>query len=310
MIREKFLIKIVAFFLCSATTALVWDGWWHVAVGRETFWEPPHLLLYISVMVAVGASAYEWYVRRERVWKRIALVALAIPLSAPFDDAWHRFFGVENLNTVLIVWSPPHLVLFGALIASMVMVLPLLKKEPEKTQWIFDSYIFAAILAVLMGIAAPLFPFAPYHLLGFWGAGFISAVIVGTLLAASKWIGNYGASMTALFLVALYFLYSAAKPGGIVQIPPYQAEPPFATFFYSVVPGIFIDTMRKQNRIVLGTVGGLLHGVVLYGVTSQFLQPQFQYGTGDMLAAILSSVIGGALAGLIVNRFCKNHGQG
>src|SRR6266542_4214149 len=45
-----------------------WDVAWHVEIGRDTFWSPPHLLLYAGVLGVLGSSAYAvvraWRVRR------------------------------------------------------------------------------------------------------------------------------------------------------------------------------------------------------------------------------------------------------
>src|SRR4051812_48789169 len=50
--------------LCAAALAFaggVWDVSWHRTVGRDTFWSPPHLLLYAGV--GLGLLAGLWGVR-------------------------------------------------------------------------------------------------------------------------------------------------------------------------------------------------------------------------------------------------------
>ena len=41
------IIGVVGLFL--ATGALYFDGWWHILIGRDTFWIPPHLVLYTAI---------------------------------------------------------------------------------------------------------------------------------------------------------------------------------------------------------------------------------------------------------------------
>ena len=96
-----------------------WDVAWHVDAGRETFWSPPHLVLYggllaIAVSVVAAALLAEGGVRRGALRHpglRFTIAAGGLTLaSAPFDEAWHGLFGMD-----VSIWSPPHLLLlFGA----------------------------------------------------------------------------------------------------------------------------------------------------------------------------------------------------
>lgn len=45
-ISEKLLARIIAGSVVVAITSLIWDAWWHVAVGRDTFWSH---LTYFSI---------------------------------------------------------------------------------------------------------------------------------------------------------------------------------------------------------------------------------------------------------------------
>lgn len=176
-INSLILARVVAISLCGGVTALVWDAWWHIAVGRDTFWEPPHLVLYSSVIVALLAGLLGWWTTKEAVWKKLAIATLLVPLSAPFDNAWHNFFGVENLNTILIIWSPPHLFLFGALIAGILMSFMLLRQDSESVRLLLGSYAWGCILAMSAIVAAPFYPFGPYHIWRFAGAGVLTVIL-------------------------------------------------------------------------------------------------------------------------------------
>jgi len=113
----------------SASTAilvgLIWDICWHRTIGRDTFWSPPHLAIYLGGIVAGLSSA--WVIFRTtfagsaaeraqgvRVWGLTGPLgaffcswgAGAMLTSAPFDDWWHNAYGLD----VKII-SPPHAVL-------------------------------------------------------------------------------------------------------------------------------------------------------------------------------------------------------
>ena len=98
-----------------------WDVSWHRALGRETFWSPPHLFLYggvicwglaslvatVTAMAGRPARSAELRVGPLHAELGLALVglgALAVIGSAPFDELWHRTFGRD-----VDIWSPPHL---------------------------------------------------------------------------------------------------------------------------------------------------------------------------------------------------------
>jgi len=125
---------------------LGWDIRWHVLIGRDSFWIPPHVLTYASVtaavIVAFGVVALEtWRARGGRapagtvrvaglvgtpgfhlVWLGMALTILA----APIDDLWHRLFGID-----VTLWSPPHLLgLAGAQVSTLALLIVALEVWP------------------------------------------------------------------------------------------------------------------------------------------------------------------------------------
>ncbi len=114
-----------------------WDVSWHIILGRDTFWSPPHLLLYagiITILAACGAAVAQAVAAargRGPVWPGplvtlplglrlppgilVTLVGAGMALaSAPIDDTWHRLYGLD-----VTVWSPPHIMLIiGMVIAT------------------------------------------------------------------------------------------------------------------------------------------------------------------------------------------------
>jgi len=106
---------------------VAWDIRWHLTIGRDSFWIPPHVMTYAGVtlaavvafaalaretMLASGEAAPPGSVRfagfvgapgLHVAWWGMAIVILA----APVDDLWHRLFGID-----VTLWSPPHLLGF------------------------------------------------------------------------------------------------------------------------------------------------------------------------------------------------------
>jgi len=140
---EKIHYRFICSSLFAAVVAGTWDAWWHGALGRESFWSPPHVLLYSSVILAIIAGVHGWYRTREKIWRKLATLLVLVPAPAPFDELWHRVFGVENLSSPLIVWSPPHVVLIGSIVGSFLMLLPIIRRDENiNAQRLFGPLTF------------------------------------------------------------------------------------------------------------------------------------------------------------------------
>jgi len=117
-------VVAVALAATSATVGLIWDVSWHRSIGRDTFWTPAHLALYLSGILGGGAGG--WLVLKSTVagaadaptatplwglrgplgaWTCV-WGALAMLTSAPFDNWWHNAYGLD-----VKVLSPPHVLL-------------------------------------------------------------------------------------------------------------------------------------------------------------------------------------------------------
>jgi hypothetical protein len=103
---------------------LTWDIQWHLLIGRDAFWIPPHLMMYGGVtaglLAAFGVLALDSAATRRgaRPGGAVSILGLTstrgvhlaawgvalVILAAPIDDLWHRLFGLD-----VTLWSPPHL---------------------------------------------------------------------------------------------------------------------------------------------------------------------------------------------------------
>ncbi len=300
--KHSLLIRLITTALFSAVLAGTWDVWWHGALGRESFWSPPHFLLYASVIVAIATGFYGWWKTKEQSMKWLAIVLFLVPASAPFDEVWHQIFGVEPINSPLIVWSPPHVILILALVGSFFFLFHHLQKDKDiVAQHILQSVALASALSLLLFLASPLEPIGPYHLIGFAGAAVGSGIIAFFFLLSQQWMGRFG---SAISVAGIFMLFAAMNFGEKVApnlpIQPHDHTPGWLMIFSCFVPAIVIDLLREQSAIIRGLIVGTLHSVILYGFTSQFFEPQFQYGTTDKWTAIVASLIAGMLAGFLI----------
>ena len=303
------LIRLITISLFSAVLAGTWDVWWHGALGRETFWSPPHLLLYASVIVAIATGFYGWWKTKEQSMKWLAVVLFLVPASAPFDELWHRMFGVETLNSPLIIWSPPHVVLALALVGSFFFLFAHLRRDEDViAKHLLQSIALASALSLLLFLASPLEPIGPYHLIGFYGAVIGTGIISFLFLGAQQWMRRFG---SAFSVAVLFMLISAMNFGEklapAVNIQPHDHSPGWLMIFSCLVPAAVIDLLRGKPLWLRGGVVGLLHGGLLYGFSSRFLAPQFQYSTQDMWIAIGTSILAGLIAGWFLSLFTPPH---
>lgn len=122
------------YLLFQAGLGLAWDIGWHRSVGRDTFWTPPHVLLYSGValggLVCLAVVLFDSVARGDdSADDTLAIVGpLRAPLgfalagfgyltllaAAPLDDYWHRLYGLD-----VTLWAPFHMMgLIGAAIAG------------------------------------------------------------------------------------------------------------------------------------------------------------------------------------------------
>jgi len=118
-VRRWALLALTAIVTLMRTGAY-WDVQWHSTVGRDSFWIPPHDLLYSGV--AFAGLLGLWFTWRDGIgrapgrawpwgWTLSMLGAGMLVSAAPFDELWHRLYGID-----VTIWSPPHMAgVFGGL---------------------------------------------------------------------------------------------------------------------------------------------------------------------------------------------------
>jgi hypothetical protein len=110
-----------------------WDIQWHVAIGRDSLWIPPHLMVVAAFVsglaIVVVMIAYETGLslagqvlphtarlgglRAPCAYFGILFGYAAALLAGVVDELWHRAFGIDAT-----LWSPPHLLI---MLATMVV---------------------------------------------------------------------------------------------------------------------------------------------------------------------------------------------
>jgi hypothetical protein len=165
-------MSLIALGGIAAVLGLYWDDAWHTDVGRDTFFSPPHLLLYAGVGILLVAAT-SWAMQRYRHdgWAAFRDLTLTLPLlgaavtlaSAPVDELWHELFGRDA-----VVWSPPHMVAVAGMLAFAAGLYLASCREAQRTSRLTAAVIGAFLLAaagtVVMEFEAdvPQFPVITY----------------------------------------------------------------------------------------------------------------------------------------------------
>ena len=278
----------VAFASTSVIVGVLWDISWHRTIGRDSFWTPAHMAIYLGGVVA-GLSC-GWLVlyttfagsARERsagvsfwgfrgplgAWVCI-WGALAMIVSAPFDDWWHNAYGLD-----VEILSPPHVVLaagiYGIGIGAMLMALARQNGAPAPDRILRRLYVYAGGLLILMVVTL----FTEYlmmpnrqHAPAFF---FASAAIFPLLLvgiargSTSRWGATTAAAaymgVTMLMIWVLQLFPAQPMLAPIMRQVDHMVPPSFPILL--VGPALVIDAV--VNRLPAGA-GRIRQGLIAVG---------------------------------------------
>ena len=279
----------VAFASTSVIVGVLWDISWHRTIGRDSFWTPAHMAIYLGGVVA-GLSC-GWLVlyttfagtARDRAagvsfwgfrgplgaWVCI-WGALAMIVSGPFDDWWHNAYGLD-----VEILSPPHVVLaFGInaiSVGAMLMALARQNRAPASTrvlQWLCaytgGFLILQAATLFTEYIAIPNLQHGPRYF--FTSAAVFPFLLVGMARGAtSRWgaTGAAGVYMSAtMLMIWILQLFPAQPMLAPIMRPIDHMVPPWFPILL-VAPALVVDVF--VNRIPVGA-GRLRQASIAVGV--------------------------------------------
>ena len=293
----------VAFASTSVIVGGLWDISWHRTIGRDSFWTPAHLAIYLGGVVA-GLSC-GWLVLRttfaDAERDRAAGVAfwgfrgplgawvciwgaLAMLVSAPFDDWWHNAYGLD-----VEILSPPHVVLgagiFGIGLGAMLMALARQNNAPATDRMLRRLFVYAGGLLILMLAAL----FAEYIMVPNLHHGrpffLVSAAIFPFLLvgvargASSRWGGTGAAAVymgVTLLMIWILQLFPAQPMLAPVMRQVERMVPPSFPILL-VAPALVVDLVINRMpagagrvRQWLGAVAAGVAATVVLGVVQWF----------------------------------------
>ena len=256
-----------------------WDIQWHVLIGRDSFWIPPHVMTYAGVTLAVFLSAgvLVWEtlsspsprvgdarIRILGLWatRGFHLAAWGIGLTvlaAPIDDLWHRLFGLD-----VTLWSPPHLLgILGSAINTIACLLIAREVYPQRPGPRAAALVIAgAMLYGNLHLVVDPSNLVAYRHGGvlFYTLAILSAVVLPLALVTTARVSGLRSAPVLILLVVIPTGMIGARiaQAGFVLIEPTSViEDEIAKDPASSIALAY--TIARKNGTLPGRTGGMLH---------------------------------------------------
>jgi hypothetical protein len=267
--RVPWMVWTASIATVSTAVGGVWDISWHISVGRDTFWTPPHML--IQLCAVIGGVTAVYLIARTTFYSddvaRKASVsvfglraplgafmcgwgALAMLTSAPFDNWWHEAYGLD-----VKVLSPPHAVLAVGAIAviygGFVLIMAQLNRAGGELRGRLETIFLCLIGVIMMGAHADLIEFSNrvlMHSSVFYRAfavPFPIELMVARSIARRRWASTTAAGVyTCLALLQEWILPlvpAEQKLGPVYQRVPHMV--PLGFPILVIVAALLIDVL-------------------------------------------------------------------
>lgn len=309
-------IPAVMFASAAIVIGLHWDIAWHRAIGRDTFWSPPHVLEQIAAAMAglfcgwrviytsffapsaERQGAVRWWGRFYGplggwvcIWGTIAMIT-----SAPFDDWWHAAYGLD-----VEILTPPHVFLLSGMVTIQLGAMLMMLAEQNRgavsrrTGVIFATSMGLIVLMMATVVYAEIGVANFQHRPAFYqisGAIFPLFLVAVARSGRVRWSATIAAgTYTVLMILTNWVL--ALVPATPLLAPVYNpvttlVPPGFPLLI--LAPAVALDLMVarwKRSDWVLAPMVGLVFVVALFVVQWPFAsfllsldQPNYLFGQG------------------------------
>ncbi len=289
--------------LVAATCAVVgghWDISWHRSIGRDTFWTPAHIAIYLCGVIAGVSGGYVvltetfgraaasataavriWGFRAPLgafmcIWGGVTMIA-----SAPFDDWWHSAYGLD-----VKILSPPHVVLIIGLmtieVGALIQVLGEMNRSVGRRQRILEWMFLFAGAVMFIGMQTVFMEYSwrsNMHRAQFYRVtGGVSVLLLAGLARASsrRWSATIVTAIYSLFLILLILLLplfpAQPKLGPVFQQVKFFIPPdfPLLLIFSALALDWLIKRFQDLNKWALAALAGTVFLAIYVAVQWPF----------------------------------------
>ena len=263
--------------LASVTSAVVgahWDISWHRSIGRDTFWTPAHIAIYMCGVLAGIAYGYLILSTTFRKHAPLAessvhILGLRAPLgafiaswggvamlaSAPFDNWWHDAYGLD-----VTILSPPHIVLFtgvyAVLIGTAVLIAGHLNRAHGRDKVLIRRVFLYLGGIMTVGAMVLIMELTSQPFLHNSLPYIVTSILIPIVMAAASRVT--GAKFAATFVTGFYMFFLIAA---IQILPLFPAEPKLGPVYQHVtrfvppqfpllliVPAFLLDLFWRRTK--------------------------------------------------------------
>lgn len=265
-----------AFAVSCSTYGLEWDIAWHDSIGRDTFWTPAHMLIYLCGVLSGVTCGYlvlaTTFGRSPELRANSVSVfgfraplggfmatwgGLAMLVSAPFDNWWHTAYGLD-----VQVITPPHsLLLIGVdliAVGFLLLIAGAMNRAAEaeassfKTLQLLFLYVGGLIAMMHMLGVSQLVERPWLHSSATYKELAIAVAVVFALVSQAsghRWAATCAASVYTVVRIAailIFPLFPAVPKLGPVLNPLTHFMPQQFPILI-IVPAMAIDLLRRRT---------------------------------------------------------------
>lgn len=273
-------VVVVATAIMCSTIGGPWDISWHMTIGRDTFWTPAHIAIYLGG--ATAGIVCGWLALRTtffaneterqasvRLWGGRAPFgawiaiwgAIGMLTAGPFDDWWHNAYGLD----VKII-SPPHVVLFlggmGVRVGTWLLVLREQNRHGNRAAaWLFCLLGGLLLEELSMICTVQFWPNNEHSADYFLTTAATYPFLLVAIARASplRWGTTIAAGTYMLFVCGLIWILPRfpAQPrlGPIYHVVTHLVPPPFPQWL--LLPAIAIDLLKTRPGVARDWRGNL-----------------------------------------------------
>lgn len=259
---------------CCIPLGALWDISWHMSIGRDTFWTPAHIVIYLGGVVPgltcgwlalratfIGtaterAAAVGFWGARAPLGAWISIWGcFAMLTSAPFDDWWHNTYGLD-----VQILSPPHALLaigmFSVVLGVLLLVLSWKNTVPEAQRaGVARLFVFmVGIMTTTNSIIVLEYSFPnSMHTMTFYRVVCVHyplLLVIAARAGGLRWGATCAAGIYMLFYSLMIWILPLF-PAQPMLAPIYNpvtsmVPPPFPVWL--VVPAVAIDLLNRWDR--------------------------------------------------------------
>jgi hypothetical protein len=290
--------------VAGVTSAVIgghWDISWHRSIGRDTFWTPAHMAIYLCGILA-GVSSGRLILastfggsRKDKPTVSVlgfrgplgafvcAWGGFAMLTAAPFDDWWHNAYGLD-----VKILSPPHTVLAGGIFAVHLGALLLVLSEQNRAgtdrslaRWLLVYMGGLCLVSIVMFLMEVTFR-RRMHTAGFYQTAAYSLpflMVAVPRAARTRWATTWMASIYTVLTLAIMWILplfpAEPKLGPVYVHVTHFVPPPFPLFILPAA--VAMDLVRARwneaRPIVLAIALGI--GFLAVYAIAQWLLADF-----------------------------------